>query len=69
MKRDNIFDQITSNEDISDVVLCAIYEFLEDLMQEFEMSAFRRIKCSFEELNEMQIKNGRNSNTDSDDPF
>jgi hypothetical protein len=68
MKHDNIFDQITGNEDVSEVVLCAIHDFLEDLVQEFEISAFRRIKCSFEELNEIRTKNGRNTNSD-DDPF
>lgn len=48
MRPFNIFDELTNNEDIPEEALCAIYDFFETLMREFEMSAFYRIKVSLQ---------------------
>lgn len=48
MKPYNIFDEITSNDDVPDIALCAVHDLLKNLLYEFEHSAFRRIKQSFQ---------------------
>jgi len=70
MKHDNIFDSFTNNEEISDVALCAMYDFLQSLIREFEMSAFYRLKISLEELNEDKVRTNHDRSTDDNaDPF
>lgn len=67
MKHDNIFDHFTNNDDVSDVAICAMYNFLRRLVSEFEMSAFYRIKQSVEQRTEAQSKH--EGNTSGDPPF
>jgi len=44
MKNYNVFDEITNNDDVPDIALCAIHDLLKNLLYEFENSAFHRIK-------------------------
>jgi hypothetical protein len=66
MKYYNIFDKFVNNEDVSEMALCATYDLLKKLIGEFEKSAFFRVKCSFEELHEMDC--GMDDDSSCDDP-
>lgn len=64
MKYYNIFNQFVNNEEVSEMALCAMYDFLKRLSSEFEKSAFFRVKCSFEELHGMDCEMEDDSNCD-----
>ena len=68
--RKNIFTDFTENADVSDVAICALYDILKALVEEYENSSCSRIKEAFELHDEaLRDKNMGGEFNDSDDPF
>ena len=51
MRKNNVIDEVLSREDLSDETIYAIYDFLLELLTEFESKGFCRLRnCLNDEL-------------------